>query len=88
MDYDKVVAALDEVRSCSYSQNPKKLNLDLKNRESPSTNPLIEEPPNLEYHNPSLSPRYDKENGEPDRAPNKPLSISTHIFGYESINKQ
>lgn len=31
-DYDKVVEPLDGMRSCFYSKNPKKLDLDLTNR--------------------------------------------------------
>ncbi|KAK4726938.1 hypothetical protein R3W88_031855 [Solanum pinnatisectum] len=44
--YEEVVAALS--RLGVYSRNPIKSDIDLKNRKSPPTKPLIEEPPNLE----------------------------------------
>ncbi|XP_049357950.1 uncharacterized protein LOC125822577 [Solanum verrucosum] len=44
--YYEVVAALSGLGV--YSRNPIKLDIDLKNRESPSTKPSTEEPPNLE----------------------------------------
>lgn len=46
--YDEVILALDWVRTCSYSKTPKKLDLDLKNRETPLVKPSIEETPMLE----------------------------------------
>ncbi|XP_015168696.1 uncharacterized protein [Solanum tuberosum] len=45
-DYDKVVAALSGV-GC-YSNIPLKVDINLKNRESPPAKPFIEEPPKLE----------------------------------------
>ncbi|XP_049399939.1 uncharacterized protein LOC125864032 [Solanum stenotomum] len=44
--YDELVAALS--RLGVYSRNPIKLDIDLKNRESPLAKPSTEEPPNLE----------------------------------------
>ncbi|KAK4726873.1 hypothetical protein R3W88_031790 [Solanum pinnatisectum] len=44
--YEEVVAALS--RLGEYSRNPIKLDIDLKNRESPPVKPSKEEPPNLE----------------------------------------
>ncbi|XP_049358615.1 uncharacterized protein LOC125823261 [Solanum verrucosum] len=44
--YEEVVAALS--RLGSYSRNPIKLDIDLKNRESPPAKPSTEKPPNLE----------------------------------------
>ncbi|KAK4713951.1 hypothetical protein R3W88_019858 [Solanum pinnatisectum] len=44
--YDEVVAALSGLRV--YARNPIKLDIDLKNRESPPVKPPTEEPPNME----------------------------------------
>ncbi|XP_015164186.1 uncharacterized protein [Solanum tuberosum] len=44
--YEEVVGALS--RLGTYSRNPIKLDIDLKNRQSPPAKPSTEEPPNLE----------------------------------------
>ncbi|KAH0682220.1 hypothetical protein KY289_019972 [Solanum tuberosum] len=44
-DYDELVAALDMFEFCS---KPKKLELDMKNRDSPPAKPSVEEAPKLE----------------------------------------
>ncbi|XP_015164522.1 uncharacterized protein [Solanum tuberosum] len=44
--YEEAIAALSGLGS--YSRNPIKLDIDLKNRESPPAKPSNEEPPNLE----------------------------------------
>uniref|UniRef100_M1DMH2 Integrase core domain containing protein n=1 Tax=Solanum tuberosum TaxID=4113 RepID=M1DMH2_SOLTU len=45
--YEEVVAALSGLGG-GYSKSPLKLNIDLKNRESPTAKPSTEEPLNLE----------------------------------------
>ncbi|XP_049364536.1 uncharacterized protein LOC125829342 [Solanum verrucosum] len=54
--YEEVVAALSGLRA--YSRNPIKLDIDLKNRESPPAKPSTEEPPNLELKAPPSHLKY------------------------------
>ncbi|KAK4737236.1 hypothetical protein R3W88_000933 [Solanum pinnatisectum] len=44
-DYDEIVAALDRFKFCS---KPKRLELDMKNRDSPPEKSSVDEPPKLE----------------------------------------